>query len=248
MLPRNIEGDPGKFLALPAERKGRGKSRGLDVGASISPGLSIRNNLRAPRTHPRRPGIVGTIENFSGRLVEQLTESRVDRRQIGIVVEMLGLDVEHDDVFRMVKDDRTVAFVTLGHEILAAVVPASVRAENRDFRTNIVRRVPARGTQHMRGHGRDGCFPVHTGHQNPLFSQHERSQRLRAPDHGFAQTPRRSEGRVAFADRRGIDDQLRLDHVVGPLRSVKIKTEGLQTLHFDGVHLVRPADPVAEGE
>ena len=70
VLPRNIEGDPGKFLALPAERKGRGKSRGLDVGASISPGFSIRNSLRAPRTQTRRPGVVGTIENFSGRLVE----------------------------------------------------------------------------------------------------------------------------------------------------------------------------------
>ena len=248
VLPRNIKGDPRQLLALPTERKSRGKARGPDIGASISAGLPVGDSLGATRTNPHRSGIVGTIENFSRRLVEQLTERRVNRRQIGIVVEVLGLDIEHDDVFRMVKDDRAVALIALGHKILPSRIPACVRAEDRDFRANIVRRMRARGTQGMRRHGRNGCLAMHPRDQNSFFPQHEGRQRLRAPHHGLAHPSRRVEGRITFANGRGINDQLSLDHVIGPLRSMEIQTERLQPFDFHGIHLVRSADPVAEGE
>jgi len=248
VLAGNIECHAGEFLVFAAERKGGGKTRAGDILAGIGSILAVGDRAWTSGADATRPGIVRAVKNFPLRLVEQLTESRIDGRQVGVVVEMFRFDVQNDGVFRMVADDRAIAFVPLGDKIFAAGIPARIRPENRDFGADIVRRMRAGGAKNVGRHGRDSRLAVHARDEDSLFSKHQSGECVGTAHHRFVQAFSRIEGGISFADRGGINDQLRIDHVLGTLRGAEIQTKRLQSLDLHGVDFVGTADLMPECE
>ena len=79
------------------------------------------------------------------------------------------LDVEHQRVFRFEESDRAVALVAFRHEIFAARVPMRVRAQQRNFRANIVRRMQPAFAEKP-----PGTLPPMSG-QWPVFCNQQKS-------------------------------------------------------------------------
>ena len=103
--------------------------------------------------HARRVDVVGGVDHFPACLAEELIKDHLDRREVGVIVEMLFLDVQHDGVLRVVKGQRPVALIALGNEKFTLRIPVRIRAENRNLRPDVMRRMKTAHFQHVRRHG-----------------------------------------------------------------------------------------------
>ena len=63
-----------------------------------------RDSPRVRGTDTRGSGVIGPVVDFSGSLTKELGKNCIDRGEIPVVVEMLGFDVEHQRVTRVVMD------------------------------------------------------------------------------------------------------------------------------------------------
>jgi hypothetical protein len=162
------------------------------------------------------------------------------------MVEVFGLDVEHDAVLGMVLHDGAVAFIALGDEEFTARIPTCVGAENRNLRADIMRRVRPGGAEDMSGHGRDRRLAVHSADKDAFFPGHEAGERFRATDQRFSRGARGIESGIPGADSRGVDDDLGIVRIGGTVWRAEIEPEGLQAPHLRGVDFVRSADAVAK--
>ena len=144
--------------------------------------------------------------------------------------------------------DRAVALVSFGDEILAAGFPMGVGSEDRDFRADVMTRPQAARAQDVRRHRAGRRLAVHPRDDDAAPFLHQRGERLRAAHEKFAQPFRLVESRVARLDRGGINHHARVVDVARFVRAMELEPETLQSADLGGVHLVRPAHPMAERE
>ena len=106
----------------------------------------------------------------------ELLEGPVDLRKVGVVIEVVGLDVRDDRGERRQQQERLVALVGLGHEqVAAAVVRVGTRlVEIGADRERGILAAVLEGAGEHRGGGR---LPVRTGHRNPSASGHDGGKR-----------------------------------------------------------------------
>ena len=91
-------------------------------------GLAVRDGARECGADAPGAFVIRAVNDLAGGLAEQLREGRVDRGKIGIMIEVFGLDVEHDAVLGMVLHDGAVAFIALGDEKFTARIPTCISA------------------------------------------------------------------------------------------------------------------------
>ena len=121
---------------------------------------------------------------------------------------MLLLDIQNERVLGMKERDRAVALVAFGHEIFAARIPVRVRAENRNFRADVMRRMQSAFAQDVRGHRRGRRLAVHSGDDDAAFAPHDGGERFGATHGWLAAIARAHENRIVALDRGGINDEL----------------------------------------
>ena len=76
--------------------------------------------------NPRGVRIIGAIKDGATGLIEELGKDRFDRGKIGVIIEVLFLDVQDERMLRLEEPDGAVAFVAFGHEIFAARIPMGI--------------------------------------------------------------------------------------------------------------------------
>ncbi len=210
--------------------------------------LAVRDRARVRRAEARGVHVVGAIEDVSLGLREQLLEGALDRGEVLVIVEMLLLDVEDDRVLGMVEGDRAVALVALGDHVFAVGIPVRIRAEDRNFRADIVRRMQARVAQDVGRHrGRRG-LAVHAGDDDAALAVHDRGERIRAAHHLFAEAQRVVVVGIAGPNRGRIDDDVRVRHALRVARHRELEPEPLQAHDLAVAHFVAAADLVPERE
>ena len=186
---------PSLFAAAKDAEDGR-EILQIDIRAAIIRVLreTEGDGTRARAANSRGRAIVGAIKNRPGCLIEQLREDSFDRGEVRVIIEMLFLDIQDDRVLRLEKAKRAVALVAFRHEIFAARIPMRVRAEERNFRANIVRRMQSALAQNMRRHGGSRRLAMHARDDDAALARHDRRQRFRAADKLFARLAARSPG------------------------------------------------------
>ena len=102
--------------------------------------------------------------------------------------------------------DRAVAFVALGHKILAARIPMRVLPEDRNLGADIMRRVQPAFPQNMRGHGGSGRFAMHSRDQNSALIAHHRSKSFRPSHHRLGGAAGCRQNWVLLLNGRGVND------------------------------------------
>ena len=122
--------------------------------------------------------IVRAIKDRAAGLIEQLRKDRFDRGEVRVKIEMLFLDVQDERVLRIEKAQRAVALVAFRHEIFAARIPMRVRAEQRNFRADIMRRMQPAFAQNMRRHGGSRRLAMHARDHDSALARHDRRQRF----------------------------------------------------------------------
>src|SRR5438105_10280159 len=140
----------------------------------------------------------------------------------------------------------SIAFVSFSHKKFTARVPMRVLSEDRDFGTDVMRRMQPPFAQDMCRHGRGSGFTVHAADDDAAFSLHDGGERFRAPSRSRFRLARANENWIVGPDRRGIDDQLGLGCVLRAMLREESQAQSLQTFYFYGNRLVRSAHLMPE--
>ena len=132
-----------------------------------------------------------------------------------VVIEVLGIDVRHDRGGRRQREERAIALVSLGDEIVA-FAPARVRETERIDATADHRRgiVPG-GHQHRVHHRRRGGLAMRAGDRDRVLHPHQLAEHLGARDHRDLARARGFDLGVVALDRARHDDDIRLGEVIG---------------------------------
>ena len=210
--------------------------------------FAIRDRPGMRRADARGVRIVRAEEDVAARLAQELVEDDLDRREVGVIIQMLLLDVQHDRVLGMVEGERAIALVALGHEELALRVPVRVRAEDRDLRADVVRGIHAAHAQDVRGHRGGRRLPVHAADDDALLAVQHRRQRVGAAHHVAARADRLVVFGIPRPDGGGVDDEIGVRDVRRVVVLVKVEAERLEPRDLDVHRLVRAAHLVAERE
>ena len=128
--------------------------------------------------------IIPTIKNVTRCLIDELGINRINRSEIFIKIQMLGFDVQYDCMAGMVVDKSAIALVSFSDKIFTLRVPASIGAENRNFRANIVRWLESASSKHVGSHRGGCCFSMHATNNDALFGRHDGGKGVGAPCHG----------------------------------------------------------------
>ena len=142
----------------------------------------------------------------------ELGERGLDLLDARIMIEMVGLDVGHDDDIRVEIEKRAVGLVSLGDEILARAVLA-VGVVALDDTPDQEARVEAHAIEHRGAHGGRRGLAMRAGDGDGRVAVTERGEHLRAGPHGDAQLPCANEFGIRIGNRGGHDDDVRLDLV-----------------------------------
>ena len=87
---------------------------------------------------------------------------------------------------------------------------------------------------------------MHAANHDPLFAIHDRGQRIRTSHHAAARVQRFVVLRIAGADGRRKDDEVRLGDIGRGLAGEKAQPKFFQPIDLDGPCFIRAADGVAE--
>ena len=142
----------------------------------------------------------------TARVPGESLELAADGFQIGVVIEVLGVHVQHDGVFGLELAQRAVAFVGLHHKMRGAPCrvwsEAGVAFELRHPGADGVAR-PGLQPFERQGEQRAGrCFTVHAGHTDAALLLHQRGQQRRAADHRNFPFARNQQFRIVRPDGR----------------------------------------------
>ena len=139
--------------------------------------------------------IVRAIKHEAGCLIEELGKDRFDRGDVRIKIEMFLLDVQDEGMFRFEKAQGAVALIAFRDEIFAARIPVRVRAEDRNLRADVMRRMAPALAQNVRRHRGSRGLAMHAGDDDSAFARHDRGQDT------YAQSVARRQLPVFWANR-----------------------------------------------
>ena len=141
-------------------------------------------------------------------MIEQLGKDRFDRGDVHVKIQMFLLDIQDEGMFRFEKAQRAVALIALRDKIFAARIPVCVRAEDRNLRADVMRRMRPALAQNVRRHRGGRRLAVHAGDDDSAFACHDRGQRFRAADERLSSSAPAREDRIVVLDRRRKNHQL----------------------------------------
>ena len=143
---------------------------------------------------------------------------------------------------------RPVAFVAFCNKIFAERIPMRVASENRNFRTDVMRRMEASFAQNVRCHRRGGRFSMHSCDEDRTLCSHDCGKHLRPPHGRFPEITRAQKDRIINRDRRGKDDEIGVAGVVRMMILMKTQTKPSQSIRLHGAGFVGAANLVPKLE
>ena len=164
---------------------------------------------------------------------------------VPIEIEVLGLDVEDHGVLGSIEGERAVAFIAFRDHVVAVFGPFRVRAEDGDFRADVVAGFLAGLAEDVGGHRGGGRFPVGSGNDDAFFRVENGGEALGAAVERGLRFFGGGVGGIRRFDGGGIDDHVHLLHGGGAGRGRENQADALHPLGFRGGDLVRAADLVA---
>ena len=122
----------------------------------------------------------GAIEGY---LVGERHKCLLDLREIGVMVQVLSVDVRDHGNSGAQFQKGAVAFVSLGHQKVPFSKPG-VAADSIQPPPDDDRGIVARVTEDGRNHRRGGGLPMTSSHCDSVFETHELGQHFRSRDYG----------------------------------------------------------------
>ena len=91
--------------------------------------FAVRNGAGMRCAQPSGIQIIRTEKYRTLSLIYQLLENCLDRSQIGIMIQMLFLDIQNERMLRPIQNQAPIALITLRDKPLALPIPMRVDAE-----------------------------------------------------------------------------------------------------------------------
>jgi hypothetical protein len=82
---------------------------------------------------------------------------------------VLLFNVQNEDVLGVKATQRPIAFVAFRNKIFAARIPMRIASENRNFCTDVMRRMEPGFAQNVRCHRGGGRFSMHSCNDDPAL-------------------------------------------------------------------------------
>ncbi|MNC09633.1 hypothetical protein D3C75_572580 [compost metagenome] len=127
---------------------------------------------------------------------------------------MIRFDIKHYRHIGVVLQEGAVAFIRLGHHIIA-LARFGIAAQIDDFPADNIRGVRIALFQHQRDHGGGGGFAVGARYRNALLGVQQPGQHFRTVDDGNIQFFRTLHLHIILGQRCGIDHQIRSGNMFG---------------------------------
>ena len=118
-------------------------------------------------------GVLRAVDAVTGRLAEKLAEDRLDGLNVGVEIEMLGLDVQHDRVLGVEVHERAIALITLDHKEVTSGVPVCIGTEDGNLSADVVRGLLAALTEDVGGECGSGRLSVCASDDDTFFIGHD---------------------------------------------------------------------------
>ena len=246
----NVEDDLSEdfVVSLNAEIGAEIFGRQIDESVTGRRRMAIGNGAGIFGANAGGPFVIGAVDNVAGGLRDEPLVDGVDGVEILVIIQVLGLDVEHDRVARMVVHQRPVALIPLGDKIRTLGIPAGVRSENGNFGPDIVRRFESPGTKQVGGHRGGGGLAVHSTNHDALLRGHHRREGIRATNHRNPQPRRLVIGGISRSDGGGVNNEIGAANAFRRVRTGKAQALFGKPLDLDRVDLVGTADIVPKPE
>jgi hypothetical protein len=208
VLARHPDRHPAEHVAVEDGGPGGGLRAHLDVDqpqvAVLGGAVGAHAGRGGHGAQPRRARVVGAQDDEAGRVqrLQEPVEGRLDRGQVAVVVQVVGLDVGDDRAVRGQQQEGAVALVGLGDEDVAL---AGVRVAARLVEVA----ADGEGGVHAAGLHRDGehrggrGLPVRAGHGDAALAGHHRGQRHRTRQH--PQAPLAGGGELGLSSRMAVE-------------------------------------------
>ena len=160
-------------------------------------------------------------------------KARLHRLERAVVVEMLGVDVRDDRDRRRELEERAVALVGFGDEILAAA-ETRAGADRLQAAADEDRGIePALG-EHERGEPRRRRLAVRARDGDPLLHAHELREHFRARNHRHALVAREVHLGIVGGDRGRHDDDVGVARVIAAVVVVDLRAELREAIRHVG--------------
>src|SRR6266480_7087922 len=101
----------------------------------------------------------------------------------------------------MEKLERPVTLISFRHKVFAARVPMSIRAQDRNFRADIMGGMQTAFAQHVSGHRGRRSFYVHSGDDDAAFASHDPSKSFRPAHAPFPRLAGCDQDWIIWSDR-----------------------------------------------
>ena len=176
-----------------------------------------------------------------GQLLEISGEGLLDVGQVPVEVQVLPVQVGDHGGLGAKIGEGAVAFVGLGHEVVAPAqdgVGAEIIADGAHHHGG----VEAAGPEDGGGHGGGGGLAVGPGDGDLPVALHQLGQHLPPAQHGEPLGPGRGQFRVVFLHRGGVDHDVGRAQVFGAVALEEFQAQALQTAGDGSGRQVRAAD------
>ena len=210
VAPRQPQADPQRAAPGP-EAKRTSPARVLDRSRTRqrepadSPTVETSRPLSAAAR--RRPGVVGPQRDRAGRSRDERPEGRLEARDVAVVVEVVGLDVEDAQRGGAQPFERPVALVDLEDQPVRPEVAVGAHP-GAPARRPGAPAVPAGGRHHVDHHRRRRRLAVGPGQADDLLALGQVGQEVGARHQRRAARARRGQLGVALGHRRRPQDDV----------------------------------------
>ena len=160
--------------------------------------------------------VAGDDHSVERHRVHELQEGLLHVVHVAIAIHVLAIDVGHHREDRRELQERAVALVGLGHQVLRLAQPR-VGAHRIDAAADDHRGIESAGGQHRRNHRRGRGLAVHAGDGDAVFQAHQLGQHLGALDHRNVLLVRGDDFGIVAMDGRADDDDFRAGDVLGAM-------------------------------
>ena len=163
--------------------------------------------------------------------MQELDEALFQSAELAFVAgQVIGVDVRDDGDHRLQMQERRIALVGLGDEILP-LTETGVRIGTGQAPADDERRVePALG-EHARDEARRRRLPVRARNGDTVTKPHELAEHLGALNDRNALTPRLGDLGIRCGDGAGDDDDVGIAEVLGAMTDADGRTERLEPRH-----------------
>ena len=207
------------------------------------------HSARHPRQQSAQRFVVVASHHraVEGHAVHELDEGALDVLHVAIAVHVLAIDVGHHRQNGRELEERAVALVGFGNQVLRGAKPG-VGAHGIHAPAHHDRGIEPSGGKHRGHHAGGGRLAVHAGDGNAVFQAHEFRQHLGALDDRKLEAMRLGNLGIISGDGRTGHDGLGALDVLRPMALEDLRSQRYQPRRNRRMSQVGAADAVAKGE